>query len=66
MLAMMTLTELFERFPDGRPKVPDSILERAKGLSAEEEVPVSVFFRGHNVGDFRVDIVVEGVILIEL
>ncbi len=26
----------FERFPDGRPKVPDSIIERAKGLSAEE------------------------------
>ena len=26
----------FERFPDGRPKVPDAILERAKGLSAEE------------------------------
>jgi regulator of RNase E activity RraA len=26
----------FERFPDGRPKVPDALLERAKGLSAEE------------------------------
>jgi 4-hydroxy-4-methyl-2-oxoglutarate aldolase len=26
----------FDRFPDGRPKVPDSILERVKGLSAEE------------------------------
>lgn len=26
----------FERFPDGRPKVPDAILQRAKGLSAEE------------------------------
>ncbi len=26
----------FERFPDGRPKVPDSLLERAKGLSSEE------------------------------
>ena len=26
----------FERFPDGRPKVPDSIIERAKGLSMEE------------------------------
>jgi 4-hydroxy-4-methyl-2-oxoglutarate aldolase len=26
----------FERFPDGRPKVPESIIERAKGLSAEE------------------------------
>jgi regulator of RNase E activity RraA len=26
----------FERFPDGRPKVPDGIIERARGLSAEE------------------------------
>jgi len=26
----------FERFPDGRPKVPDAILEKVKGLSAEE------------------------------
>jgi regulator of RNase E activity RraA len=26
----------FDRFPDGRPKVPDAILERVKGLSAEE------------------------------
>ena len=26
----------FERFPDGRPKVPDSMMERARGLSAEE------------------------------
>jgi 4-hydroxy-4-methyl-2-oxoglutarate aldolase len=26
----------FDRFPDGRPKVPDGLIERAKGLSAEE------------------------------
>jgi 4-hydroxy-4-methyl-2-oxoglutarate aldolase len=26
----------FNRFPDGRPKVPDDLLERARGLSAEE------------------------------
>jgi 4-hydroxy-4-methyl-2-oxoglutarate aldolase len=26
----------FERFADGRPKVPDAILERARGISAEE------------------------------
>lgn len=26
----------FERFPDGRPKVPDSLIERARGLSAED------------------------------
>ncbi|HXN48574.1 MAG TPA: hypothetical protein VN893_18130 [Bryobacteraceae bacterium] len=26
----------FERFPDGRPKIPDSLIERARGLSLEE------------------------------
>jgi len=26
----------FDRFPDGRPKVPDALVERARGLSAEE------------------------------
>ncbi|MDE3198316.1 MAG: hypothetical protein KGN84_18350, partial [Acidobacteriota bacterium] len=31
-----TANNPFGRFPDGRPKVPDDILERVKGLSAEE------------------------------
>src|SRR5690242_11427397 len=26
----------FERFPDGRPKVPDSLLEKLKDMSSEE------------------------------
>src|SRR5215471_11997648 len=26
----------FDRLPDGRPKVPDSMIERARGLSSEE------------------------------
>ena len=26
----------FDRFPDGRPRVPDDLIERARGLSAEE------------------------------
>ncbi len=26
----------FERFPDGRPRVPDSMIERARGMSSEE------------------------------
>lgn len=35
---MIQLTEKnpYERFEDGRPKVPDAVLEKAKGLSAEE------------------------------
>src|SRR5215472_6555498 len=31
-----TNKSLFDRFPDGRPKVPDSLIERARGLSSEE------------------------------
>ena|SRR5215813_9896765 len=37
-----------------------------KGLRAESEVAVSVFFHGQSVGDFRADLVVNGVILLEL
>jgi GxxExxY protein len=37
-----------------------------KGLTVEQEVPVTVFFRGHNVGDFRADLVVNRTILLEL
>ena len=35
-LVEVTADNPFERFPDGRPKIPDRLLERAKGLSAEE------------------------------
>jgi regulator of RNase E activity RraA len=35
-LTELTAKNPFERFPDGRPKVPDSAMERARGLSAEE------------------------------
>jgi 4-hydroxy-4-methyl-2-oxoglutarate aldolase len=31
-----TVKNPYERFPDGRPKVPDSVLEKVKTLSAEE------------------------------
>lgn len=31
----------FERFPDGRPKVPDAVLEKVKGLSAEEVLGIA-------------------------
>jgi regulator of RNase E activity RraA len=30
----------FDRFPDGRPKVPDAMIERAKALSSEEVLAV--------------------------
>src|ERR1051325_10254173 len=32
----LTAQNPFERFPDGRPKVPDVLIERARGLSSEE------------------------------
>src|SRR6185295_17676686 len=32
----LTAQNPFERFPDGRPKVPDALIERTRGLSAEE------------------------------
>ena len=36
------------------------------GLSAQAEVPVPVWFKGHDVGQFRADIVVEDLVLLEL
>jgi 4-hydroxy-4-methyl-2-oxoglutarate aldolase len=32
----LTMQNPFERFPDGRPKIPDGLIERARGLSSEE------------------------------
>lgn len=46
----------FERFPDGRPKVPDALIERARGLSAEEVFAVlpGKGFRNQYEDGFRV------------
>ncbi|HEY3838176.1 MAG TPA: dimethylmenaquinone methyltransferase [Bryobacteraceae bacterium] len=35
-LVKMTAENPYDRFPDGRPKVPDAVLEKCKGLSIEE------------------------------
>jgi regulator of RNase E activity RraA len=35
-LIELTSESKFERFPDGRPKIPEGLLERARGMSAEE------------------------------
>ena len=35
-MVQYTAQNPFDRFPDGRPKVPDALIERARGLSAEE------------------------------
>jgi regulator of RNase E activity RraA len=46
----------FERFSDGRPKVPDALIERARGLSAEEVFAVlpREGFRNQYADGFRV------------
>ncbi len=40
-MAQYTALNPYERFPDGRPKVPDSILEKVRGLSAEEVLGIA-------------------------
>jgi 4-hydroxy-4-methyl-2-oxoglutarate aldolase len=35
-LIELTRQSPFDRFPDGRPKVPDNLIERARGMSMEE------------------------------
>jgi 4-hydroxy-4-methyl-2-oxoglutarate aldolase len=46
----------FDRFPDGRPKVPDPMIARARGLSAEEVFAIlpGKAFRNQYEGDFQV------------
>jgi GxxExxY protein len=42
------------------------IVLRKRGLVAESQVPISVMFQGEKVGEFFVDILVEGKIILEL
>ena len=39
---------------------------RELGLQVETQVPVAVWFRHHKVGDFRADMLVNGVVILEL
>ncbi|WP_020676300.1 GxxExxY protein [Geopsychrobacter electrodiphilus] len=39
---------------------------REKGLVAESQAPLTVKFRGKNIGEFFADIIVEGRVLLEL
>ena len=39
---------------------------RTDGLAVQREVPVPVYFRGHDVGQFKADLVVDDRVLIEL
>lgn len=51
-----TAANPFERFPDGRPKVPDALLEKCKGLSIEEvwQVLPGKGFQHQFAGDFKI------------
>jgi 4-hydroxy-4-methyl-2-oxoglutarate aldolase len=55
-LVAYTAQNPFERFPDGRPKVPDALIERARGLSAEEVFAIlpGKGFRNQWVGGFQI------------
>ena len=37
-----------------------------RGFKVQSEAPISVFFRGQNVGDFKADLIVNDLILLEL
>lgn len=55
-LIEFTAQNPFERFPDGRPKVPDGLIERARGLSSEEVLAIlpGKGFRNQYVDGFRI------------
>jgi GxxExxY protein len=63
----------FEVYGELGPGFSEPVLRRAlmivlqqAGLRAEEEVRLQVYFRGHVIGTFFVDIVVEGTVLVEI
>ncbi len=55
-LTELTAQNPFDRFADGRPKVPDALIERARGLSAEEVWAVlpGAGFRNQYADGFKV------------
>ncbi len=54
-LIQYTSKSPYERFPDGRPKVPDALLEKVKGLSAEELIGLAQRgYRHQFEGNFQI------------
>lgn len=39
---------------------------KERGLSVERQVPIKIAYKGHEVGDYFADIVVEGKVILEL
>ena len=60
------INELGEGFVESVYEKALLIALKEKDLHAEAQVPLNVFFRNHNVGHFISDIIVEGVVLLEL
>ncbi|MEO7652708.1 MAG: dimethylmenaquinone methyltransferase [Bryobacteraceae bacterium] len=52
----LTAKNPFERFPDGRPKVPEALLERVKSMSVEEAWGIlqNKGYRNQYAGGFRI------------
>jgi 4-hydroxy-4-methyl-2-oxoglutarate aldolase len=54
-LTEFTAKNPFDRFPDGRPKIPDALLERARGLSMEEIIGIGMQgYRNQFVGEWQI------------
>jgi regulator of RNase E activity RraA len=54
-LIQYTAQNPYDRFPDGRPKVPDAVLEKVKGLSAEEVLGLNQRgYRNQFDGNFQI------------
>ncbi len=54
-LIEFTAKNPFDRFPDGRPKIPDALLERARGLSMEEMIGIAAQgYRNQYTGGWQI------------
>ena len=48
------------------PQGSSHVVLKGYGLSIERQRNIPVFFRGHVIGDFKADLIVEGSVIIEL
>ena len=69
----MRYEELTEKIIGVFYRVYNEIYERAlafefkdEGLSFERQVPINVFYKGKNMGDYYTDFIVEGKVIVEV
>ena len=65
-LAMQVHTELGYGFLEKVYENALMILLKEHGIKAEQQFPIKVYFHGQTVGEYIADILVEGVIILEL